>query len=109
MTNLTYGNPPKIEDCTDIGTAPEAVAPKRIENQGIFAGDETVGEMYGEEIPPLRRAWLVVAHYRAGVRSGDIPTPYSVRVNGLGRLVYHNVDPDFPSMGSGDNWAIVKE
>lgn len=109
MTNLTYGNPPALKDCTDIGTVPEAVAPRRIENQGIFAGDETVGAMYGEEIPPLRRAWLVVAHYRQGVRSGDLPSPYSVRVPGLGRLVYHNVDPDFPSMGTGDNWKIVKE
>lgn len=109
MTNLTYGNPPKIEDCTDIGTVPEAVAPRRITNEGIFAGDLSLMNMMQEEIPSLRRAWLVVAHYRAGVRSGDIPVPYSVRVTGLGRLVYHNVDPDFPSMGTSDNWAIVKE
>ena len=107
--NLSYGNPPAIEDCTDIGTVPEAVAPRKIKNEGIFAGDETVGEMYGEEIPALRRAWLVVAHYRPGVRSGDIPVPYSVKISGLGRLVYHNVDPDFPQFGQSDNFAIVKE
>lgn len=99
MTSLTYGNPPDIQDCTDIGTVPEAVAPKRIENQGIFAGDETVGEMYGEEIPPLRRAWLVVAHFRPGVRSGEIPTPYSVKLEGLGTIVY-SLDE------LGDNWAV---
>lgn len=107
--NLSYGNPPNIQDCTDIGTVPEAVAPRKIKNEGIFAGDETVGEMYGEEIPALRRVWLVVAHYRPGVRSGDIPVPYSVKISGLGRLVYHNVDPDFPASGGSDNWAIVKE
>ena len=100
MTNLTYGNPPAIEDCTDIGTVPEAVAPRRIENQGIFAGDETVGEMYGEEIPALRRAWLVVAHFRPGVRSGEIPTPYSVKLEGLGTIVY-SLDE------LGDNWAVI--
>lgn len=109
MEVITYGNPPRIEDCTDIGTVPEAVAPRKIKNEGIFAGDETVGEMYGEEIPALRRAWLVVSHYRAAVRSGDVPVPYSVRVPGLGRLLYHNVDPDFPHFGQSDNFAIVKE
>lgn len=109
MTNLTYGNPPNIEDCTDIGTVPEAVAPRKIKNEGIFAGDEQVREVYGENIPDVRRAWLVVSHYRQGVRSGDVPTPYSVRVPGLGRLLYHNVDPDFPDMGESDNWTIVKE
>ena len=98
--NLSYGNPPDIKDCTDIGTVPEAVAPKRIENQGIFAGDETVGEMYGEEIPALRRAWLVVAHFRPDVRSGDIPTPYSVKLEGLGTIVY-SLDE------LGENWAVI--
>ena len=28
---------------------------------------------------------------------------------GLGTLVYHNVDPDFPQFGASDNFAIVKE
>lgn len=101
MGSLTYGNPPDIKDCTDIGTVPEAVAPKRIENQGIFAGDETVGEMYGEEIPPLRRAWMVVAFYRDKVRSGDLPTPYSVKVPGLGTLVYDRDE-------HGENWEVLK-
>lgn len=109
MTEITYGNPPAIEDCTDIGTVPEAVAPRRITNEGIFAGDMSLMNMMQEEIPPLRRAWLAVSYYRDKVRSGEIPTPYRVKLSGLGTLVYHNVDPDFSSMGTGDNWAIVKE
>lgn len=99
--NLSYGNLLNIKDCTDIGTVHEAVAPRKIKNEGIFAGDETVGEMYGEEIPALRRAWLVVAHFRPGVRSGEIPTPYSVKLEGLGTIVY-SLDE------LGDNWAVIR-
>lgn len=82
MGSLTYGNPPRLEDCTDIGTVPEAVAPKKITNPGRFANQEDmIKSVYGMEIPPVRRAWMAVAHYRDGVKSGDIPVPYSVIVS----------------------------
>lgn len=101
MTNLTYGNPPDIKDCTDIGTVPTAVAPRKITNEGRFAGrEEMIGSVYGMEIPPLRRVWLTVSYYRDGVRSGDIPVPYSVRCQGLGILVYDRDE-------TGDNWAVL--
>lgn len=104
MNGLKYGNPPDIKDCTDIGTVPEAVAPKKITNQGVFANQEDmIKSVYGMEIPPLRRAWMVVSHFKPGTRSGDIPVPYSVRVPGLGTLVYGNDDPY-----NGDNWGVVK-
>lgn len=102
MNNLTYGNPPVLEDCTDIGTVPSAVAPRKITNEGRFAGrEELIGSVYGMEIPPLRRVWMVVAHFRQGVRDGSIPSPYSVRLPGLGILVY-DLDEH------GENWRVLK-
>lgn len=101
MTDLRYGTPPDIKDCTDIGTVPTAVAPRKITNEGRFAGkEEMIGSVYGMEIPPMRRAWMVVASYRDGVKSGEIPVPYSVKVPGLGTLVY---DRD----KHGENWSVT--
>lgn len=107
MNELKYGNPPRLEDCVDLGTIPETAVPVKIGNVGIFAGNEQLRGLYGEEIPPMRRAWLAVAHFRDGVRAGEIPSPYTVLVPGLGRLVYQNSDPDFPQYGECDNFEIL--
>lgn len=101
MTELKFGNPPPIEDCVDIGTVPDGVAPFKLENTGRFAGLDILTRegVAGSVIPPVRRAWLVVAYYRPRVRSGDIPVPYVVRVPGLGTLTYN--------LGAyGDEWEV---
>lgn len=101
MSELRYGNPPDIKDCIDIGEVPAAVAPRKITNEGRFAGkEEMIGSVYGMEIPPLRRAWMTVSYYRAGVKSGDIPVPYSVKIEGLGILVYDRDE-------HGENWRVL--
>lgn len=101
MGSLSYGNPPDIKDCTDIGTVPTAVAPRKITNEGRFAGkEEMIGSVYGMEIPPLRRAWMVVAYFRDGVKSGEIPVPYVVGIPGLGTLVYDRDE-------HGENWSVI--
>ena len=52
-------------------------------------------------------AWNV--RRKVGQRGREQEVVDSVRVPGLGRLIYHNVDLDFPAYGESDNWAIVKE
>lgn len=101
MSELRYGNPPDIKDCVDIGVVPSAVAPRKITNEGRFAGrEEMIGSVYGMEIPPLRRVWMAVAYYRDLVKRGDIPVPYSVNIDGLGILVYDRDE-------HGENWSVV--
>lgn len=99
---LTYGTPPAIEDCVDLGTVPGEVVPKAIGNNGIFAGDMTLVGLYDTNVPPHRRAWLAVAYYR----DADVPKPYRVKIPGLGTLLYHNEDPKY---GAGDNWTVLTE
>lgn len=101
---LKYGNPPAIEDCADIGTVPPGVAPTHLKNEGDFAGIPGAFNADGFKLPDHRRAWLTVAHYR---RRDDIPYPYSVRIPGLGKLVYHNQNPD--TAWEGDNWTVLEE
>lgn len=91
---MQYGNPPNLKDCTDLGTAPEMVAPRTVENEGIFAGNEVVFRVAGEKIPDVRRVWMTIRHYRGQ------PTPWRVRVPGLGNLVYDEQD-------GLENWAVL--
>jgi hypothetical protein len=94
---LKYGNPPALEDCVDIGTCPPDLALGKVENRGVFAGSSVVFNLEGANIPPHRIAWIVVAYYRY---RDEVPKPYTVVIQGLGRLVY--------SMENGvDNWQIL--
>ena len=52
-----------------------------------YLGTATVHEIAEEE-------------FRNGVRSGDVPSPYTVKIPGLGRLVY-----EYGNLG--DNWAVL--
>lgn len=103
MKTLRYGNPPDISDCVDLGTVPLEVSPKKIENNGIFAGDMIVHELSGMEIPSHRRAMLTVSYYR----DKDVPKPYRVNIPGLGTLVY--ADRDAETGLAGDNWEILED
>lgn len=94
---LKYGTPPREEDCTDIGTVPPGVAPDKLLPEGDFTSTPGIINAHGFTIPPHRRAWLTVAHFR----KADVPLPYSVRIPGVGRLLY---DRD----NSGENWSVVK-
>lgn len=98
---LKYGNPPPLGDCVDLGTVPLEVVPRRIQNEGLFAGDMNLIEMYEVEVPPHRRAWLTVAYYR----DKDVPTPWRLQVPGLGTLVY--TDRDAETGYEGDNWQVL--
>ena len=91
---MRYGNPPNVKDCIELGTVPERVAPRTIQNEGIFAGNEVVFQAAGMKIPPVRRVWMVIRHYR------EQPTPWQVRVPGLGVLVYGNDN-------GLENWAVI--
>lgn len=101
---LKYGSPPELEDCVDIGTVPPGVAPFKVANEGDFAGIPGMLPVMGKTIPPHRRAWLTVAHYR---RNEEVPKPYVVRIPGLGKLVYDDHDKKLGI--AGDNWAVLEE
>lgn len=94
-----YGEPPIREECTEIGTVPAGVAPETLDNVGSHASKESMLPHYGKDIPPVRRCWMVVAYYR----NKDVPVPYSVRIPGLGTLVYGRDKWD------GDCWQLFEE
>lgn len=94
---LQYGEPPAEEDCVDIGVVPENVAPVKLTNEFIGRNTEFYN-LVGAEIPPVRRAWLTVAHYRYA----DVPLPYKVKIPGLGTLLYDKDEWE------SDCWAVVK-
>lgn len=99
---LKYGSPPNIEDCTDIGTVPPGVAPTKFSGED-FGHLPGVHGALGMSIPPHRRAWLTVAHFR----KADVPIPYVVRIPGLGKLVYDDHDKKLGFQG--DNWEILSD
>lgn len=101
MNILRYGNPPKLEECVDLGTVPLDVVPRRIQNEGMFAGDMNLIEMYEVEIPPHRRAWLAIAYFR----DKEVLVPWRAEIPGLGTLVYTDRDAETGIVG--DNWEVL--
>lgn len=94
---LQYGNPPDPTDCVDLGTVPLDVAPKEIENAGIFAGDMALMGLYGTKVPPQRRVWLAISYFR----DKDVPVPWRATIPGLGELIYTRND------NGSEDWKVL--
>lgn len=83
---LQYGSDsemPQEGECVDMGTVPANVAPRTVENRDLGENSMDLADLFGSEVPPVRRVLMTVAHYR----NKGVEYPYAVKIPGLGRLL----------------------
>lgn len=97
---LQYGDLPDISEAVDLGVCDIPGTRETFENAREWAQNDTNRAMYGNVIPPYRRALNAVQYYREQDFTDE--EVYRAEIPKLGTLVFQRDE-----LGWGTNWAVL--